>query len=178
MNVPHLGTALVKVMSPLFAIAMVICVYRVRKLSLADGLGLRRPPLLPTMFWMLLYLVVMLGSNYLMFWRGPWDFTPWRQDPWLIDILRVLAVCFLGPIAEELIFRGVLWGRLAQSRLGVIGATVISAVVWAVIHFNYSAGVIALFCLIGILLGMARNQTRSVIPPMLMHILWNLYAIW
>jgi membrane protease YdiL (CAAX protease family) len=30
----------------------------------------------------------------------------------------------------------------------------------------------------GILLGLARWKTRSVSPPMVMHALYNLYAIW
>jgi len=30
----------------------------------------------------------------------------------------------------------------------------------------------------GLLLGFARRQTGSVIVPILMHIAWNLYAVW
>ncbi len=64
-------------------------------------------------------------------WRGPWDITIWRQSPLFIDALRVLAVGILGPLAEELIFRGLLYGLLSRTRLGVIWTIVFLAGFWA-----------------------------------------------
>jgi len=60
----------------------------------------------------------------------------------------------------------------------VAGAVVLTAVVWGAIHYNYTPAEIALLCFAGVLLGLARYQTRSVVTPILMHITWNLYAIW
>ena len=177
-NIPHLGSALIKVLIPSLAIAAVILAHRVRKLSLEEHVGLRKPPVGAAVCWLLVYIAVMLGSNYFMNWRGPWDFSAWRNAPLAVDILRVVAVGVLGPIAEELIFRGVLYGRLARSRLGVPGAIVVSALVWGMIHYTYTPGVIALLVFDGLLLGTARWQTRSVITPILMHVVWNLYAVW
>ena len=178
MNIPHLGATTTKVAIPLLAIAAVIFAHRLRKLSLEDCLGLRKPPAGAAALWVLLYVAVMLGSNYFMHWRGPWDFTEWRNAPLVLDILRVVAVGVLGPIAEELIFRGVLYARLARTKLGVSGAIVVAALVWGGIHYNYTAGVIALLVFLGLLLGIARWQTRSVVTPIIMHITWNLYAVW
>jgi membrane protease YdiL (CAAX protease family) len=38
--------------------------------------------------------------------------------------------------------------------------------------------VIAVIFVSGLMLGFARRQTGSVILPILMHIAWNLYAVW
>jgi membrane protease YdiL (CAAX protease family) len=130
------------------------------------------------MLWLLLYAAVILGSNYLMNWRGPWDFTEWRQALWLVDILRVLAVGILGPTAEEIIFRGFFFTRLARTRLGVAGAIALTAIGWGASHYTYTPGVIALLMFAGMLLGLARLKTKSVITPILMHMMWNLYAVW
>ena len=178
MNMPHLGMTLVKVAAPLAMIAVVMFILHRRKLSVAENLGLRRPPPGQNILWLLLYAVVILGSNYFMNWRGPWDFTEWRQAPLLVDILRVLAVGILGPIAEEIIFRGFLFTRLARTRLGFSGAIAFTAIAWGAMHYTYAPGVIALLILAGLLLGVARFKTKSVITPILMHAMWNLYAVW
>ena len=90
----------------------------------------------------------------------------------------MLGVGILGPIAEELIFRGLLYGRLVGTRLGAVGSIVILALGWALIHTSYSGVVIAVIFVEGLLLGAARWRTGSVLAPVLMHILWNLYAVW
>jgi len=178
MNASQLGTTLVKVAGPLFAITLIVVALRLRKRPLVENLGLSKPPFGATVLWLLLYVGFILGSNYFMNWRGPWDFTVWKNDPLLIDILRVLAVAGLGPIAEELIFRGFLYTRLSQTKLGVPGTIVVTALVWGVIHYNYTPAEIVLLVFAGLLLGLARYQTRSVITPLLMHMVWNIYAVW
>lgn len=178
MSIQDLGSTLAKIIAPLLTITAVVVVHRRRRLSLAECLGLNRPPVGASIAWLLLYAAVTLGSDYFVNWRGPWDFSGWRSAPLWVDILRVLAVVILGPIAEELIFRGVIYRRLALTRIGAPGAIGLTALVWGGIHFGYTSGVIALLIFAGLLLGLARWQTRSVVTPMLMHIAWNLYAIW
>ena len=89
-----------------------------------------------------------------------------------------LAVGILGPTAEELVFRGVLFSRLMTTRLGPVGTIVLLALVWSAIHTSYELRVIAVIFVEGLILGAARWKTGSVIPPILMHIVWNLYAVW
>jgi hypothetical protein len=76
-----------------------------------------------------------------------------------------------------LLFRGFLFGWL-QPRIGTAFTIAATAASWAVLHYEYSWQVIMVIVVDGILLGLARWRTRSVITPIVMHMLYNLYAIW
>jgi membrane protease YdiL (CAAX protease family) len=49
---------------------------------------------------------------------------------------------------------------------------------WALLHWSYSWAVIGVIVIDGLLLGAARARTGSVVPPIIMHALYNIYAIW
>ena len=179
----RLGPTLVKVLLPLATIAAALVAARRLRLAWRDDVGLRRPPLAAAAGWFAAYIAWMLGTNALMGWRGPWDFTAWAATPWPVAALRVLAVGVLGPIAEELLVRGLFYARLTRTRLGRTPAGAVAVVVllaagWAVAHTAYTPGVIGVIFGAGLLLGAARAQTRSVVVPMCMHVAWNLYAVW
>jgi membrane protease YdiL (CAAX protease family) len=46
------------------------------------------------------------------------------------------------------------------------------------LHYTYPWWVIAIIFVDGLILGLARWKTGSVIAPVVMHMLYNLYAIW
>jgi membrane protease YdiL (CAAX protease family) len=139
--------------------------------------GVTPPALITTLGFIAVYLAWMLGSDALTNWRGPWDFRPWQQAPLLASALRVLAVCVLGPLVEELLFRGIIFSWLRE-RMNVgltIGATALG---WSLLHYDYAWWVIAIIFVDGLILGLARWRTGSVFAPAVMHMLYNLYAIW
>jgi membrane protease YdiL (CAAX protease family) len=177
-SMPPLQASLLKVALPLLAIGIVVLNLKRRHYSLREYLGLIPPRPSQVALWMALYLGWMLLTNLIMSWRGPWDFSRWANSPMIVNVLRVLGVSILGPIAEELIFRGVLYYRLSRTRLGPIVAIVVLTAAWALLHFSYSPAVIAVIFVSGLILGFARWQSGSVILPILMHIAWNLYAVW
>ena len=86
-----------------------IVLFRTRNIPRAE-LGLVRPSLGLSALFVAIYLAWMLTSDSLIHWRGPWDWGPWLRTPLPAVVMRVLAVSLLGPIAEELIFRGWLFG--------------------------------------------------------------------
>jgi membrane protease YdiL (CAAX protease family) len=141
-----------------------------------DRLGFTRPPIRLSILFVVLYLGWMLASDAVFGWRGPWDFTPWRQAPLAASAMRVLAVGVLGPIAEELIFRAFIYSRLI--RFGPAAAIAVTGIGWAILHFDYTLVVIGIIVIDGILLGLARWRTGSIVPPIVMHVLYNLYAVW
>ncbi len=177
-DAPQLARAALKLAYPLLAIVGTVIITRRRKVDLRTGLGLTPPPIGATLAWLAAYAVLVFGSDAIMHWRGPFDWTAWRGAPMLVNICRVLGVAIFGPIAEELIFRGALYERMLRARLDPRLVIAILAAGWAVLHYSYAGGVIALIFVGGLLLGAARRQTGSVVPPILMHMLWNLWAIW
>src|SRR3569833_1502109 len=117
--------------------AIAIVVWRTRRMDRGD-LGFVAPPLGLSCLFVLLYLAWMLGTDALTGWRGPWDFTPWRQAPLAASAMRVVAVGLLGPIAEELIFRSFFFGRLLALGLPIAAVIAVTAAGWAVLHYSYA----------------------------------------
>ena len=139
--------------------------------------GLTKPPLVATLGFIAVYLAWMAGTDALTHWRGPWDFRPWHEAPLLASALRIVAVCVFGPFVEEFIFRGMLFAWL-QERTRTAITIFATALGWSLLHYNYPWWVIAIIFVDGLILGLARWRTRSVLAPATMHMLFNLYAIW
>ncbi len=86
----------------------------------------------------------------------------------------VLVAAAIGaPIAEETLFRGMLYGVLRESPVGQIGAAAVTAFVWASVHAQYSVYGLGAIFLIGLYLAWVREQTGSIIAPMLCHGVYN-----
>ena len=102
----------------------------------------------------------------------------------MIDIYRSasikplfwLAIIIVGPIFEELFFRGFLFTGLVESRIGVLGTLLITASVWALVHMQYGWIDVIWIFIIGILLGVTRMKTKSLLPCIAIHAAINLVA--
>lgn len=176
MNAELRGT-LMKVLLPLVMIAVPLVVLKVRGLDVREIIGLRKPPARLFAIFIAAWIAWMAVTELMLPCFGMDDPHPWKPYPMLILVLRILAIGLLGPIAEELVFRGVLYGRLVPY-IGVAATIIGVAVVWGVIHVNYTWKTIVLICLDGMILGYARYKSRSVITPMVMHVLGNLFSIY
>lgn len=98
----------------------------------------------------------------------------------------VFAVAFIGvivPAAEELLFRGFLIVWLRERSNAVI-AVIVSAAIFAVVHgyFIEPGGEFGLFAtaqifVLGALLGWLAVWSRSLWPPILLHVINNLVTI-
>ncbi|PZD72342.1 hypothetical protein C1752_03929 [Acaryochloris thomasi RCC1774] len=87
-----------------------------------------------------------------------------------------IAVVLVGPLFEELLFRGFMIPGIARSSLGPTGAVLISSGIWAVIHLQYNLFFMGILFGFGLLLGIAQLKTRSLYLPLAMHSLNNLIA--
>jgi uncharacterized protein len=85
----------------------------------------------------------------------------------------LLAAAVGAPVAEETLFRGLVYGVLRESAVGKIGAAVVTAVVWASVHAQYSVYGLGAIFLIGLYLAWVREKTGSIIAPMLCHGVYN-----
>ncbi|MGA1819898.1 MAG: lysostaphin resistance A-like protein [Thermoplasmatota archaeon] len=86
----------------------------------------------------------------------------------------VIAVVVLAPLAEELFFRGYLFGLL-EDKLGGVPAITITAVLFAAVHFDPYTFLPIL--VLGGVMGWARNRTGSIVPSLVLHSMNNLIAL-
>jgi membrane protease YdiL (CAAX protease family) len=167
---------LLKVALPAAALLFLFIVCKIRRIS-ADDLLLKRPGASEALLWLALYVGFMLSTDYLLNWRGNFDFTIWRNQPLFVSACRIVAVAFLGPIAEELIFRGLIFLKLQKIIPNPWVRIALISLAWALIHLEYCLQIQGLIFVEGLLLGAAMLKSRSLYLPMVLHIIWNLYAI-
>ena len=91
-----------------------------------------------------------------------------------LTVLNIACVGIAAPIAEELLFRGVIQGRLEESA-GPAFALIASSLLFAVAHVG-SGGALAVLvsCAAGLLFGAVYLKTRSVAWPIVAHMVANL----
>ncbi len=87
-----------------------------------------------------------------------------------------LALGIAAPVFEEICFRGFIFKGLAASRLRWYGATIITSVLWAIIHLQYGWYEISVIFALGLVLGAARAMTNSTLLTMWLHCLVNTIA--
>lgn len=94
-----------------------------------------------------------------------------------LKMISLLAV-FLAPIVEEIFFRGFMQPAMVQS-FGTFGGILITSLIFAFSHsqyLDYSQALISI-TLIGIILGITRQLTGSVMPGIFAHFINNLFAV-
>jgi membrane protease YdiL (CAAX protease family) len=94
-------------------------------------------------------------------------------------VLAVVAAVVLAPLAEELLFRGLLHRGLRR-RLALAPATAVSSVLFALVHIDVVLSqplAIAGLVLVGVVLAIAYERTGSLIVPVIIHAVHNAVTI-
>jgi uncharacterized protein len=118
--------------------------------------------------------VGLLGSAL----RTPEIEPPFEQmlgSPGTIVLLGILVV-ILGPLAEELAFRGFLMPLLVRS-VGAAGGIVITGVIFGSMHgyeYEWSWQYMLLISLVGCVFGWLKYKTQSTVASALIHSTFNL----
>ncbi|MGI9522890.1 MAG: CPBP family intramembrane glutamic endopeptidase [Hyphomicrobiaceae bacterium] len=87
--------------------------------------------------------------------------------------LPIAGLVVGAPVSEELLFRGYLLGRLAETRLGFLRAAIVSTFLWTLLHIGYSTvGLFEVF-LAGMLFSLALWRTSSLWVPIIFHAIYN-----
>ncbi len=87
--------------------------------------------------------------------------------------LFALAIVVGAPLSEELLFRGFLLSALAQSRLGFLGAALLTTLGWTVLHAGYSGvGLVEVF-LAGLLFSWLLWKSGNLWVPLICHGFYN-----
>ena len=100
--------------------------------------------------------------------EGTFDY---MQSSWT----GILLVALVGPVVEELFFRGGIL-RVLLGKYKPWVAIVVSGLIFGIIHMNPAQVVFA--SLAGMLLGWLYWRTRSLIPCMVVHVLNNSFSVW
>lgn len=85
-------------------------------------------------------------------------------------VLAFFAIAFFAPVAEELVFRGVMYGALKDKLGGVFAAVIVSAV-FALIHFSLIA-ILPIF-LLSIVLIALYERYADLTAPIAAHCAFN-----
>jgi hypothetical protein len=89
-------------------------------------------------------------------------------------LYEFLGSCLVIPVAEELLFRGVVYKRL-KLYLGAVPGIVLSAVIFGAVHFNIVQFLYA--GILGLLLAFLLEETGFLYVPVLGHMTANIVAV-
>lgn len=144
--------------------------------------GVRRTPWLRALGWAaLVYLVFWLFAAVYGVIIGPGpqqDLVSDLKDERSLAVLVAFAlmVGFFAPIAEELFFRGFLFGVLRE-RLGVGWAAAIAGTVFGVVHVaGTPVRTLGILVVLGVGLCVLYQMTNSLLPGMALHSVHNAIA--
>lgn len=145
-----------------------------------QSLGLRRAPIVQSILLIIGGMVVVLVVNVV------WDAI--RREIGLADqpeilpffgggvgglLLALLLGAVVAPVAEEVFFRGFLYGGM-RNLWGVGWGLVVSSVVFALVHLT--PGVLVPIFVIGLVLAYLYERTQSLWPSIVLHALVNALA--
>ncbi|MDO9556079.1 MAG: type II CAAX endopeptidase family protein [Coriobacteriia bacterium] len=143
-----------------------------RRFSVAQGIGLAVGVAVTARFFNAAYsiIVVMLGIDP----QVTTDVTQLFADTALGALAVVVLAVFIAPLAEEIMFRGVLYPGL-RDRFNPYAAAVVSSLLFAVFHGE--PFVFLPIFVLGLMLAWLTETTRSVWPAIVGHAAFNATAV-
>lgn len=97
------------------------------------------------------------------------------QLPVLTLLLNIMAIIFIAPVTEEIIFRGFLLNTgIGYGVRGKWAAIPGTPLLFSLAHGQYQFPVTFVFIfIISVILCMVRIQTNSLLTPIILHMLYN-----
>lgn len=168
--------------APYLVFLAVFAARALQRRSLLTQLDLRPPPLAPMAAWLLGFLAFAISVEFVLFSLNLLEVSAWQLNtPELI--IRVVGIVVLAPIAEEILFRGILLNWL-EARLGNthVAILLLAGAFVAVHAFAYDGSLegrigIAQTFVDACLFAYARKHTKSLWTPILMHAAGNAIAV-
>jgi membrane protease YdiL (CAAX protease family) len=103
-----------------------------------------------------------------------------EQDDFSDDLgplwVQIALIAIAAPIAEEVCFRGMLFGGLRE-RLPMWAAGLISGALFGLLHVTTGISVVPPLIAFGFLLALVYEKTGSIVPCILLHLLNNSVAL-
>ncbi len=150
-----------------------------RNSNIKQTLGLNKVTLSTVRYWFIAIIAMIILSDSLTLLLGrpivTEDMTSTYtsiESPWILWFTIIIA----GPIFEELFIRGFIMSGFSRSFMKPIGALLVSSAIWAAMHIQYDLYGVSTIFVSGLLLGMARLKSDSVLLTIGMHSFMNLVA--
>lgn len=89
-------------------------------------------------------------------------------------LLVVFLMGILGPMNEELTYRGMVYSTYKGTGK-LFGAAILSALMFGMMHMNYNQAIYAF--VLGILLVLIREATGNMWAPIIMHMVFNINSV-
>lgn len=89
-------------------------------------------------------------------------------------VLLGIAIVVIAPFIEELFFRGYLFDQL-RKKAGPVLTIVTTSLLFAIVHFSL-ASLVPIF-LLGMIMGILRERSNSILPSIIFHSANNLLAL-
>ena len=160
--------------------ALVLVLVAMRKgASIPQYLAFRAPPWKALLTWVVVAAVVVAILDVVTVLLGREVVNEWVRDVFVnakAPLLLGFATVVAAPLFEEIFFRGFLFAGLTRSKLGIVGTILVTSALWAVIHFQYGAYEIGQIFALGIVLGLARHRSGTLVVPIVIHAAINLVA--
>jgi membrane protease YdiL (CAAX protease family) len=86
----------------------------------------------------------------------------------------IIANIICAPILEEVVFRGLVYGRLRRAMPAIVAA-IISSVLFGLMHGHWIWVIWAFF--MGMIFNYARMRTGSILPGIIMHMVVNTFGV-
>lgn len=167
------GAPAVALLANVFVVAVLLLWFRLRHKPLGMAAGLRRCSGWTAAFSAFaalgLFVVINLALALLPeAWLAAYnaDMAPIAST----GLLTALSIVVIGPLAEELVFRGIIQTRLLRA-MPPWTAVVLQAVLFGIVHGTPIQIVYAL--LLGLVLGFLRSRTGSILPGFAAHAAFN-----
>jgi membrane protease YdiL (CAAX protease family) len=175
-----LMTAVSVIIGSMLCTGLVLLIIRARgRAGITEYLGLRRIGIRAALIALgaiVVYLAITVTASILLD-RPEEEITLELYQTSVWPVLLWIGVVVIGPAFEEVLFRGFLFSGFCQSKVGPIGAIVITSIVFAALHVQYDIYSMGQILVLGIVLGVVRLKTRSLWAPLLMHAANNMVAM-
>jgi membrane protease YdiL (CAAX protease family) len=145
--------------------------------SKREVLALELPPLAPSVILLIGFVAIAVAMEIVERHLGLTGDGAWRgRFSSLILAARILTIAVLAPVGEELLFRGVLFRAFAAKSVPL--AIVLTSVLFAGFHIQYSWLEMSFVLISGLYYGFARAWSGSTLLTILMHMAGNSFAVY
>jgi tetratricopeptide (TPR) repeat protein/membrane protease YdiL (CAAX protease family) len=123
-----------------------------------------------------LYLAVNFRNGGIVFLPGELEQYQSASAAGVLPLLFIATVVVV-PAGEELVFRGFVFRGLEGSRIGAVGAVIVTTLFWTALHLDRGVRALLFTAIFGLLFGWLRVRSQSTLLTWLLHAITNLTVV-